>query len=127
MVGTASGMSAAAGLRYFYQDDDDYKAMAGGLHDKYAVHNMFDLYHDRRPTKGEHWALVLCSIKHLYDLEAGEPYYDLKELLEGKNYYIVTTNQDFQLSKIFPEDKTTRLQGIGDIFNAHADATMAWS
>lgn len=111
VVGTASGMSAAAGLRYFYQDDDDYKAMAGGLREKYGDENMFNLYYDRRLTKGEKWALVLRSIKHLYDLEAGEPYRDLKELLEGKNYYIVTTNQDFQLSKIFPEDKITRLQG----------------
>lgn len=111
VVGMASGMSAAGGLRYFYQDDDDYKRMIGGLREKYGDRNMFDAYYDHRMTKGEHWALVLRSIKHLYDIEVSEPYVELKEILEGKNYYLVTTNQDFQVSRLFPENKVTRLQG----------------
>ena len=111
VVGTASGMSAASGLRFYYQDDDDYKKIAGGLRDKYDVHNMFDAYYDRRFTKGEHWALLLRTIRHLYEVETGETYKDLYELLKGKNYYIVTTNQDAQLFRLFPADKITRLQG----------------
>lgn len=41
VVGTASGMSAASGLRFYYQDDDDYKQIAGGLREKYGVHNLY--------------------------------------------------------------------------------------
>lgn len=89
VIGMASGMSAAGGLRYFYQDDEDYKRMIGGLREKYGVRNMFDAYYDRRMTKGEDWALVLRSIKHLYDIEVSEPHVELKEILDGKNYYIV--------------------------------------
>lgn len=111
VVGTASGMSAAGGLRFYYQDDDDYKKMAGGLRVKYGVHTLFDAYYDKRMSKGEHWALLLRSIKHLYEVETGETYKDLSEILKGKNYYIVTTNQDAQLFRLFPEDKITRLQG----------------
>lgn len=111
VVGTASGMSAAGGLRYYYQDDDDYKKMAGGLREKYGVKNLFDAYYDPRLTRGEHWALLLRSIKHLYDIEVPEVYTELAEILHGKNYYIVTTNQDAQLFRVFPEDKITRLQG----------------
>lgn len=111
VVGTASGMSAASGLRFYYQDDDDYKKMTGSLREKYDVHNLFDAYYDRRLTIGEHWALLLRSIKHLYEVPTGETYKDLAELLHGKNYYIVTTNQDAQLFRLFPAERITRLQG----------------
>lgn len=116
VVGTASGMSAAGGLRYYYQDDDDYKKIAGGLREKYGDKNLFDAYYDRRIAKGEHWALLLRSIKHLYDIDIPEVYIELYEILHGKNYYIVTTNQDAQLFRIFPEDKITRLQGDARYF-----------
>ena len=111
VVGIASGMSAANGERYYYQDDDDFKKLAGSLRDKYDIHSWFDLYYDPRVTKEEHWAMLLRHIKHLYEAEAGETYKDLAEILKGKNYYIVTTNQDFQTFKAFPDDKITRLQG----------------
>lgn len=116
VVGTASGMSAAGGLRYYYQDDDDYKKIAGGLREKYGDKNLFDAYYDRRIAKDEHWALLLRSIKHLYDIDIPEVYIELYEILHGKNYYIVTTNQDAQLFRVFPEDKITRLQGDARYF-----------
>lgn len=116
VVGTASGMSAAGGLRYYYQDDDDYKKIACGLREKYGDKNLFDAYYDRRIAKGEHWALLLRSIKHLYDIDIPEVYIELYEILRGKNYYIVTTNQDAQLFRVFPEDKITRLQGDARFF-----------
>ena len=116
VVGTASGMSAASGLRFYYQDDDDYKQIAGGLRGKYGVYNLFDAYYDQRLCDEEHWALLLRTIKHLYEVETGETYVDLKEILEGKNYYIVTTNQDAQLFRVFPADKITRLQGDSRYF-----------
>ena len=113
VVGTASGMSAASGKdwRYFYQDDDVYKKIAGGLREKYGDRNFFDAYYDNRMTKGEHWALKLRSMDHTRKSEPGEAYEDLKELLEGKNYYLVTTNQDALLYRLFPADRITRLQG----------------
>lgn len=116
VVGTASGMSAAGGLRYYYQDDDDYKKIAGGLREKYGDKNLFDAYYDRKIAKGEHWALLLRTIKHLYDIDIPEVYIELYEILRGKNYYIVTTNQDAQLFRVFPEDKITRLQGDARFF-----------
>ena len=44
VIGAASGMSAASSKdwRYFYQDDDVYKKIAGGLREKYGDRNFFD-------------------------------------------------------------------------------------
>lgn len=111
VVGGASGMSAASGFKFYYADDDVFKNIAGGLREKYDVHSQFDAYYDRRLTKGEHWAMLLRTIKYLRECETGETYLDLSEILKGKNYYIVTTNQDAQFFRVFPADRITRLQG----------------
>ena len=63
VVGGASGMSAASGFVFYYQDDEVFRKLAGGLARKYGIHNMFDAFYDRRLTRGEHWAVVLRTIK----------------------------------------------------------------
>lgn len=54
---------------------------------------------------------MLREYKYLYECHTGEPYENLAELLEGKNYYIATTNQDAQFFRTFPAEKITRIQG----------------
>ena len=111
VVGGAAGMSAASGFKFYYQDDDVFRMLAGGLADKYGFKNMFDGFYDSRLTVGEHWALVLRTIKYIYECETGETYTELAEILEGKDFYVVTTNQDAQFFRVFPNSKITRLQG----------------
>lgn len=116
IVGGASGMSAASGFRFYYADDDVFKNIAGGIRDKYRVYTYFDAYYDPRISREEHWAMMLRTIKYGYECETGETYSDLAELLQGKNYYIVTTNQDAQFFRVFSDEKITRLQGDSRYF-----------
>ena len=111
VVGGASGMSAASGFIFYYQEDDVFKSLAGSLAKKYNRHNMFDLFYDQRPSRGEQWALMLRTIKYVYECQTGETYIDLAKLLNGKYYYIATTNQDAQFYRVFPEERITRIQG----------------
>ena len=111
VVGGASGMSAASGFVFYYQEDDVFRRMAGSLAKKYDRHNMFDLFYDRRPSRGEQWALMLRIIHYIYECYTGETYTDLAELLKGKDYYIATTNQDAQFYRVFPAERITRIQG----------------
>lgn len=111
VVGGASGMSAASGFRFYYVDDAVFRSLAGGLADKYGYANFFDGYYCRTQTRGEWWALVLREIKYLYEAPTGQTYLDLAKILSGRRYYIVTTNQDAQFYRAFPEDRITRLQG----------------
>ena len=111
VVGGASGMSAASGFVFYYQEDDVFRRMAGSLTEKYDRHNMFDLFYDRRPSRGEQWALMLRVIHYIYECYTGETYTDLAELLKGKDYYIATTNQDAQFYRVFPAERITRIQG----------------
>lgn len=111
VVGGAAGMSAASGFKFYYEDDKVFRHMAGGLADKYGFRNTFDGFYNPNMTKGEWWAMLIRMIKYIYECETGVTYIDLAEILKGKNYYIVTTNQDTQFARVFPEDKITRLQG----------------
>lgn len=111
VVGGASGMSAASGFVFYYQEDEVFRHIAGQLARKYDRHNMFDLFYDRRLTRGEQWALMLRTIRYVYECYTGETYLDLAELLAGKEYYVTTTNQDAQFYRVFPDDRITRIQG----------------
>ena len=73
VVGGASGMSAASGFVFYYQEDDVFRRMAGGLAKKYDRHNMFDLFYDRRPSRGEQWALMLRVIHYIYECYSSLP------------------------------------------------------
>lgn len=111
IVGGASGMSAASGFKFYYQCDDVFRMIAGSLEEKYGFHNFFDGLYDRQHTLGEHWAMLIRVSKYIYDCETGETYNELAELLDGKNYYIATTNQDAQFFRVADSDRITRIQG----------------
>lgn len=40
-----------------------------------------------------------------------EPYLDLDRMLAGKDFFILTTNQDTQFVKLYPEEKVSEIQG----------------
>ena len=110
VVGGAAGMSAAAGYNW-YNNDETFKKYFGNFAYKYGIENIFNGFYYRYPTREERWAYIATLIKFVYESEVGKPYLDLLQLLEGKDYFIVTTNQDTQFSKLFPEDKVSTIQG----------------
>lgn len=40
-----------------------------------------------------------------------KPYIDLDAILNGKDFHILTTNQDTQFVKLYPEEKVSEIQG----------------
>lgn len=69
-----------------------------------------DFYHVY-PTPEQQWAYYAKYIQMMYHAPAGKAYEDLKQILSRKEYHILTTNVDMQLSKVFPEDKVFCFQG----------------
>lgn len=110
LVGAAAGMSAAAGYNW-YQTDDIFLKHFGKFAKTYGIENMFYGFYYNFASREERWAYLVTLIKFVYDSEAGPAYLDLFHLLRNKNYFILTTNQDAQFSKVFPEEKTSTIQG----------------
>lgn len=110
VVGGAAGMSAAAGYNW-YRTDETFLKHFGKFAEKYNIENIFYGFYYRFSTREERWAYIATLIKFVYDSEAGQPYLDLLQILQGKDYFILTTNQDTQFSKVFPEEKVSAIQG----------------
>lgn len=111
VVGAASGMSAAAGYRHYYERDKDFVDNLGDFEKKYGYHNSFDGFYYRYRTSEERWAFIAKNLCMILEAKTGQPYQDLFEILKDKNYYILTTNQDTQFTRLFPEEKISAIQG----------------
>ncbi|MDO4556662.1 MAG: NAD-dependent protein deacetylase [Lachnospiraceae bacterium] len=111
LVGVGSGMSAAAGFLHYYERDKEFVEKLGKFEAKYGFHCSFDGFYYRYPTSEERWAYNAAMGCMIMDAPAGQPYYDMREVLQGKHYHILTTNQDTQLPKVFTEDKISAIQG----------------
>lgn len=110
VVGGAAGMSAAAGYNW-YRTDDIFLKHFGKFAEKYNIENIFYGFYYRFSTKEERWAYISTLIKFVHDSKVGKTYLDLIQLLQEKDYFIITTNQDAQFSKVFPEEKVSTIQG----------------
>lgn len=110
VVGGAAGMSASAGYNW-YRKDETFLKYFGKFAEKYGIENIFYGFYYRFETREERWAYIATLIKFVYEAEPGQPYLDLWQLLQDKNYFVLTTNQDTLFSKVFPEEKVSAIQG----------------
>ena len=79
--------------------------------DAYGIQNLFQGFYYLYSKLEQQWGFYARYIDFMEKAPAGQPYLDLKEILNGKDYFILTTNCDVQLPKIFPEDKIFQFQG----------------
>lgn len=67
---------------------------------RYGIQDMYSGGFYPFPTAEEFWAWWSRQIMlNRYDAPAGEPYLDLHKILDGKNYFVITTNVDHQFQK----------------------------
>lgn len=111
LVGAAAGMSASCGYNFFYQNDVHFQKYLGEFYDKYGYIGAFNGFYYRYPSTEARWAF-LARLGYLeYECETGKSYHDLMELIRDKTYHIMTTNQDFQFTRVVPEEKLSAIQG----------------
>lgn len=111
LVGAAAGMSACCGYNFFYKNDDMFQKYMGDFYKRYGFIGVFNGFYYRYPSSEARWAFLARMGYMEYECKTGKPYYDLMELLKDKNYHILTTNQDFQFTRVVSEDKLSAIQG----------------
>ncbi len=94
VVGAGAGMSASAGFTY---DGERFERNFADFRKKYGFTDMYSGGFYPYSSLEEYWA---WWSKHIYinryDIEVGQPYEDLLELVKNKNYFVLTTNVDHQ-------------------------------
>ena len=97
VIGACSGLSASAGFTY---TGERFRQYFGDFIEKYGFHDMYSggFY----PFDGleEHWAYWSRYIYINRYLDAPKPvYHDLLKLVQGKEYFVLTTNVDHCFQK----------------------------
>lgn len=111
LVGGASGLSAAGGGDFYYADTPSFRKYFGKFADKYGIRGAFDGMGYGFQTREEHWGYVATFLNTTLNAPVREPYLDLDEILKGKDFHILTTNQDTQFVKIYREEQVSEIQG----------------
>jgi NAD-dependent SIR2 family protein deacetylase len=106
LVGAGAGLSAAAGL--LYTDFETFRTWFPGYHERYGLRYIYQAAFFDFPSIEEYyayWARHITKIR--YDFPVGKPYTDLRTILDGRNYFVLSTNADGQFEKVGFD--TTRL------------------
>lgn len=111
VIGGASGMSAACGFDYYSHNNEFFKKYFSDFGEIYREPSCWQLLYHHYHSHEERWAYMARSGCVMLDLPVGKTYKDLYRLVGDKKYYIITTNQDAQFSKIFDPERIFTIQG----------------
>lgn len=103
-------MSAAAGYNW-YRDDEMFRKYFNAFAEAYGIDSIFGGFYHKFRTEEERWAYLATLINFVAEVPVGQPYKDLEQILQDKEYFILTTNQDTQFLQVFPEEKVSAIQG----------------
>ena len=95
----------------YYSDTPSFREHFGKFADKYGFKGAFSGMMHRFSTRNEHWGYVATFLNATQNAPIRDPYLDLDRILQGKDFHILTTNQDTQFVKIYPEEKVSEIQG----------------
>ena len=97
IVGAGAGLSAAVGFSY---DGERFEKYFSDFQEKYGFHDMYSGGFYPYGTPEEYWAYWSRYISVNRYQDAPKPVYDeLLKLVQGKDYFVITTNVDHCFQK----------------------------
>ena len=116
-------LSAAGGGDFYYEGNESYRKFFGKYARKYHFKGAFDGMMHRWTAREEFWGYLATFLYTTQTAPVRRPYLDLDTLLKGKDFFVLTTNQDTQFVKLYPEDKVAEIQGDHRFFQCDACCT----
>ena len=126
VVGGASGLSAAGGGDFYYEDNDSYRKYFRPFAEKYHFKGAFAGMMHPWKTREEYWGYLATFLHTTQTAPVRHSYLDLDALLKGKDFFILTTNQDTQFVKLYPEEKVAEIQGDHRFFQCAGGEAFPW-
>ena len=110
VIGGGSGLSSAAGYNHYHW----MPYLEGQLQDfkeAYGFQSPFAGFYYCYSSPEQQWAFYARYIQSLWDAPTGQTYYDLAEIVSGKEVFVLTTNVDMQFERVFPQNSICSYQG----------------
>lgn len=123
VVGGASGLSAAGGGDFYYEDNASYRKYFGKYAEKYGFRGAFDGMFRQWDDRAEFWGYLATFLHTTQTAPIREPYLNLDVILKGKDFFVLTTNQDTQFVKLYSESRVAEIQGDHRFFQCAACCT----
>lgn len=111
IVGGASGLSAAGRGDFYYENNESYRKYYGEFEKKYGFNGAFDSMMYQFPNREEHWGYLATFLNTTQNAPIRKPYLDLDKIISGKNFHILTINQDTQFMKLYQDEQVSEIQG----------------
>lgn len=110
LIGAGAGLSTAAGINY---SGPEFKKAFADMIARYGFTDLYTSSFYPFQSEEEKWAYWSRHIDYARFLPEGKPLYKhLLELVQGKEYFVITTNVDGQFAKAgFDPDKVFEVQG----------------
>lgn len=123
VIGAGAGLSAAAGFDYGGERFHKYFA---DFEEKYGIRDMYSGGFYPYVSPEEYWAWWSRHILiNRYDCPVGEVYKTLLSLIEGKDYFVLTTNVDHQFQRAgFDKKRLFYTQGDYGLFQCSTPCCM---
>lgn len=125
LVGGASGLSAAGGGDFYYEDNATYRKHFGKFAERYCFKGAFEGSFYRWPTAEARWGYLATFLDTTLNAPLRKPYRDLDAILAEKDFFVLTTNQDTQFVKLYPWEKVAEIQGDHRFFQCSRCCTDA--
>ena len=123
VIGAGAGLSAAAGFDY---GGERFHKYFSDFEEKYGIHDMYSGGFYPYESREEYWAWWSRHIFiNRYDCPVGEVYKNLLSLIEGKDYFVLTTNVDHQFQRAgFDKKRLFYTQGDYGLFQCSTPCCM---
>lgn len=110
LIGGGAGLSSAAGLDY---SGEEFRREFADYIDRYGFTDLYASGFYDFPSKGEYWARWARHVDYAAIKPPAMPLYkELLHLVQGKDYFVITTNVDAQFEKAgFKLDRLFAVQG----------------
>lgn len=127
LIGAASGLSAAGGGDFYYEDNATYRKYFGKFAQKYGFRGAIEGAYYHWPTREAYWGYMATFLHTTQTAPLRQPYLDLDAIVNPKEFFVLTTNQDAQFTRIYPEHKIAEIQGDERFFQcAHCCTDDVW-
>ena len=123
VIGAGAGLSAAAGFDY---GGKRFRKYFADFEEKYGIHDMYSGGFYPYDSSEEYWSWWSRQILiNRYDCPVGEVYKNLLSLIEGKDYFVLTTNVDHQFQRAgFDKKRLFYTQGDYGLFQCSTPCCM---
>lgn len=112
VVGIGSGMSSACGYDHYHRIGEfDGGGRFAPFEKSHGFSTLMDGFYHLYATNEERWGFLASYISYMEECPVGAPYRQLRELLEGRDYFVLTTNVDSQVRRAFPREHVWLFQG----------------